>query len=310
MKMPDVVVVGAHGCGAAVCRVHHMPVAGETIEAWNYHIIRDGGKGSLQAMVIGKYGGNVAFIGKLGTDSRSDIGISWLVEHHLNIDFLVRTEDYKKNNGAGIMMVDDNGDNVIVNVKGEVKYLTFAEAKPGIDAFRDSKVFITGFEIPIETALESAKLAKEYGMFTVLNPSPLPHDMPENLNFIDLIIPNETESKKMLGIPLNEQVKPEFLAQNLIDTYGVKSVIITLGSKGAMYYDERQTISVSSLKVTPNHSIGAGDCFLGSYVFSRFIENKGIRDSMEWASHAAAISVSRPGSLDSFPTKEEIENSF
>ena len=156
---PDVVVVGAHGCGAGVCRVHHMPVAGETIEAWDYHIIRDGGKGSHQAMVIGKYGGSAAFIGKLGTDTRSDIGISWLVEHHLNIDHLVRSEDYKKHNGAGIMMIDDNGDNVIVNVKGEIKYLTFDEARPGIDAFRDAEVFITGFEVPLDTALRSARLA-------------------------------------------------------------------------------------------------------------------------------------------------------
>ena len=307
---PDVVVVGAHGCGAGVCRVHHMPVAGETIEAWDYHIIRDGGKGSHQAMVIGKYGGSAAFIGKLGTDTRSDIGISWLVEHHLNIDHLVRSEDYKKHNGAGIMMIDDNGDNVIVNVKGEIKYLTFDEARPGIDAFRDAEVFITGFEVPLDTALRSARLAKQYGMFTVLNPSPLPHEQLPRLDFIDLIIPNQTESKTMLGLPAEEEVPPEILAQKLISAYGMGSVIITLGAAGAMYHDGRETIFVPSLRIEPVSSIGAGDCFLGSYVFSRFHERKSIRDAMEWAAHAAAISVSRPGSLDSFPTKEEVDSSF
>ena len=307
---PDVVIVGAHGCGAGVCRVHHMPKPGETIEAWDYHIIRDGGKGSHQAMVIGKYGGKAAFIGKLGTDTRSDLGITWLQEHHLNIDHLVRSADYKKHNGAGIMMIDDNGDNVIVNVKGEVKYLTFDEAKPGIDAFRDAAVFITGFEIPLETAMKSARLAKEYGMFTILNPSPIPSEPLGMLDHFDLIIPNESESKKMLGLPTDEDISPEILAQGLMENYGVGSVIVTLGARGAMYHDSGETIYVPSLKIDPVSSIGAGDCFLGSYVYSRFIEKKPIRNALEWAAHAAAISVSRPGSLDSFPTKEEVDASF
>ena len=306
MTAPQIISLGYHGCGARTVRVHHIPRVGETVRAWDYQVIKDGGKGSHQAMVVGKLGGSVGFIGKNAKDEQSDIGVSWLPEHNVDISKLIRVE--YKGRGNGLILIDDDGNNVIISVDDIRKELRFDEVEPLIRDWKDAEVFMTQFEIPLDTALNGAKLAKELGMFTILNPSPAPAEPVGDLSYIDLLVPNETEAKVLLGLDLDTYADPDEMARALSEKFRVPAVLMTLGDAGALYYDKENLFHAAPIKVDAVDPIGAGDTFLGSFVFAHWVKGKSIEDALNWANHAAALGVSRPGSIPSFPTYEEVED--
>jgi ribokinase len=300
---PDVIVLGHHGCGGNRVRVHHMPVPGETIVAWDNQMIKDGGKGSHQAIVISRLGGKAAFIGKIGSDEQSEISKGWLVEDGVNIKYLLRSG--LRLPQAGLIMVDDDGVNTIIMVEGVRNTLTFEEVKPGIEDFKSAKIFITNFEIPIRTALEGAKLAKTFGMMTILNPAPAPTEQIGELDFIDIIIPNEPEAKSMAGMNLNMEFDPLEASIRIRQKYKVGTVIITLGADGVFGFNGENAWRVPSVPVLAINSTGAGDAFIGSFAWSLLAGNN-IPEAMKWGNYYAALSVTKEGTIVSFPKLEEV----
>lgn len=301
---PDIVVLGHHGCGTSIVRVHHIPVAGETITAFDSQHVKDGGKGSHQAIVINRLGGNAAFIGKIGSDEMSEASREWLVEDGVNIQHLLRSD--QKVPKAGLIMVDDNGVNTIVGVKGVRHTLTFEEVKPCIEDFKSAKMFITGFEIPEKVALASAKLAKDLGMFVILNPAPAPEEPMGVLDYVDVIIPNETEAKSIVGIDLHADFDPLEVCKKIIEMYKVGAVIITMGGNGVFGYDGVHSWSFPPIPVAVVNTTGAGDAFIGSFAWALF-NGKSMPEAMEWGNYYAALSVTQEGTITSFPYLKEVE---
>ena len=61
-----------------------------------------------------------------------------------------------------------------------------------------------------------------------------------------------------------------------------------------------------SKKVDSVDTTAAGDSFVGAMVTS-IVEGKTIAEAIEFASFAAALTVTKPGAQYSLPTKEEVE---
>jgi ribokinase len=303
---PDIVVLGYHGVGGNAVRVHHVPVIGETITAWDFHFHKDGGKGSHQAMVINRLGGRSAFIGKIGTDERSEVARQWLLEDGVNLEHLLRSDQISPI--IGLKMIDDNGDNAIVSIKGEVQdELTFTEAKPCIEDFKSANIFITGFEIPVKTALEGAKLAKQLGMVTILNPAPARDESMGDLDYIDIFIPNESEAKSIAGIDLHADFHPDELMVRIKEKYKVGTVIITAGRHGVYGFDGINSWRILPIPVEVIDTTGAGDAFIGGFAFSLSKGNE-IAKAIEFGNYVAALSVTRYGTIPAFPSLSEVED--
>lgn len=300
--IPDVVALGHHGNGGNRARVHHIPIAGETITAWDFKVLKDGGKAAHQAIVVGRLGGRAAFIGKKGTSALEDRSIGWLVENNVDTRHIIRQECGEPH--PGLILIDDAGANTIIMMEGVSQTLTFSEVKPHLAAFAGAKIFITCFEIPVETALQSAKFAKDMGMVTVLNPSPMPERLDERLDYIDIVIPNELEAQTMAGPDAIGQT-PEESARKIKERYGIKHVIITLGGNGIFYFDGEKGFSIEGIPVDVVNTTGAGDCFAGTLIWA-LSEGKPIMDAIKLGNRAAAFSVTLDGTIDSFPTLKEM----
>ncbi len=50
-----VIVLNSHGVGQ-FCRIKRLPVLGESLRAWDWHIPNDGGKGSNVSVALGRLG--------------------------------------------------------------------------------------------------------------------------------------------------------------------------------------------------------------------------------------------------------------
>ncbi len=299
----EIVVVGSHAPGIFV-RVKRIPKAGETVIGWDFHEPKDGGKGSNQAIAAALLEGKTSFVGCFGRDRIGDEGEKWLKEVGVDTTWLKRHDNVTS--GVGFILLDENGVPAMVTSMGANEELTKEYVEKAINAMPSSKVMLTQFEIPIEVALHAAKIAKEMGMISVVNPGPAPEKPVYGLGSATILIPNETEAQILLGQEPGDKYDAEKLAKDLREKYNIPIVIITLGEEGFVGMDSEGSWEQAALKVNVVDTSGAGDVFCSALAVA-IINGKSIRDASGWACKVASLSVTKPGTIPAYPTLEEVK---
>ena len=170
--------------------------------------------------------------------------------------------------------------------------------------FADCDAVLTQFETTLEAVLASKELAAKYGKPFILNPAPYV-PVPEGLfDGVDLVTPNETEAEQFTGIKV-ETVEDCRRAAAKFFEMGVKSVVITLGVRGAYFTDGEQEMVVPSIRVKAVETTGAGDAFNGGLA-TAIAEGLPMETALQFATCTAALSVTRLGSSQFMPRREEI----
>ena len=160
-------------------------------------------------------------------------------------------------------------------------------------------------ESPIESVLAAAKIAHQHQTMVALNPAPARELPDELLTLVDIITPNETEAEKLTGIAVKNDDDAAKAAQALHNK-GIKTVIITLGSRGVWASVEGKGQRVPGFKVEAVDTIAAGDTFNGALI-TALLEEKPLADAIRFAHAAAAIAVTRKGAQPSVPWRDEID---
>ena len=278
-----------------------IPTTGETILGDSYNI-GPGGKGCNQAIAISRLGGKVNFISKLGDDDYGKLAIDKLKKDNIDTSNIIISNKHKTG-VAGIHVDRNTGKNAITVVRGAPSTLTTKEIDTNL--IKQSKIFLTQLEIPIEVTLHCLKAAKEYGLINILNPAPACKLSEDFFKLVDYFTPNETEAEFYTGVKINDENDAKICAKKLINM-GIKKVIITLGEKGLFYSDGKEEIY---MKATPDIAVdttGAGDAFNGGLAFSLFKE-RSIRECLELANKVAGISTTKLGAGDAMPYISDIK---
>jgi ribokinase len=299
----EIIVVGSHAPGIFV-RVNRIPKAGETVIGWDFHEPKDGGKGSNQAIAAALLEGKTAFVGCFGKDRIGDLGEEWLKEVGVDTTWLLRHETVSS--GVGFILLDDNGVPAMVTSMGANKEITKEYVEKALRDMPKAKVMLTQFEMPIDVALHAAKVAKELGMISIVNPGPAPENPIFDLSSASILIPNETEAQILLGLEPGSEFDAENLATQLRSKYEIPIVIITLGGDGIVGVDDQGTWVEPALKVDVVDTSGAGDVFCSALAVG-ITNGKSIREASVWACKVASISVTKPGTIPAYPTYQEVK---
>ena len=91
-----------------------------------------------------------------------------------------------------------------------------------------------------------------------------------------------------------------------ISSKGIKTVIITMGAKGALAYENNKFTHIPAFKVEAVDTTAAGDTFCGGLCVA-LSEGKNLKDAIIFASKASSISVTRMGAQVSIPLRKEIQ---
>lgn len=145
------------------------------------------------------------------------------------------------------------------------------------------------------------------GKTVILNPAPAPvNGIPEKVYaMVDYITPNETELRKLTGIPADSLSDIKKAGEVLLGK-GVKNVIVTLGSQGAMVINSEMAKQFRPPDIKVVDTTAAGDVFNAAIAVS-LTEKNSIEDAVMFANIASTISVSRKGAQSSIPSREEVE---
>jgi ribokinase len=300
----DVVVLNSHGVGQ-YANTEKMPEWGETLRVTNWHIDQDGGKGTNVSVALGRLGLKTAYIGKVGRDPWGDLGEKWMNDAGVDTTYLYRSDEVAT--GTGLILIGPDGQNTIIDGDSSSVALTLEEVKSALKAMADSRLLITGFEIPEEIAQEGARYAKDLGIVTVLNPSPLPQKFLGKLDYIDFLFLNEVEGRFILGLPRDTTCSPGEIVRQIRDRYQCRTVIMTLGAKGAIGLDQESSWEVPPLSVEKVvNSAGAGDGFLAASM-AKWLMGNDIRASTRWAAGYSALSVTIQGTIPAYRPLAEVE---
>ncbi len=106
-----------------------------------------------------------------------------------------------------------------------------------------------------------------------------------------MIKPNEYEMQRLTGRTLKTEGDYVRSAKSLV-VQGIKIVVISLGSRGALFVTATESFHVSTPRVTVKSKVGAGDSLIGGFLFG-LIKNFGIREAAKLGVAASTSSVMR-----------------
>ena len=293
--MKNVLVVGSLNADLVIY-TSKIPKPGETIKGEKFEI-NCGGKGANQAIAVSKLGGNVKMLGCVGNDSNGEMLLNHCKSYGVDVSAIKKREC---NTGVAVITVS-NGDNSIILDSGANNLVSEELIDQNIELFKWADYCLFQFEIPVDTVLYGAKLAKSLKKTVIINPAPMCDFPDELLEYTDIITPNETECSSMLGREVTDYKE----AIKEIVNMGVKTVIVTLGSKGSVYNDGEKIKTRDVVKSKVVDTTAAGDTFVAA-VINSLAEGKNINEAVEFATYASSITVSKPGASKSIPNYDEV----
>lgn len=298
-KTPRILVVGSFVMDLIV-GADRFPEEGESVIG-NHFSMASGGKGANQAVQAARLGARVDMVGKVGNDDFGTRLIESAADAGVDVSRVLRSAD-KPSAIGNVQLANKNGQSVnrICVVPG-----ANMDIKPEDIAFLSEEIskydmVILQFEIPMEINIAVARLAYEHGVAVMVNTAPFAPIPDELLPLISYISPNEHEASLLTGIDVTDVESAKIAAEKLLGS-GVKNVIITLGSRGALFANKDEVFFSPSVKgVNAVDPTAAGDSFVGAFctaTCSGLVPEK----AMAFANCTAAVTVSHMGAQPSLP---------
>ncbi len=296
-----IVVVGSSNVDL-IMKMDHLPEKGETVTDAVFMQVY-GGKGANQAVAAARAGGDVVFVSCVGEDAYTP----QMVKNYQSDKIDTRFIFYEKNiaSGHALIMIGGDGENIISVAPGANNLLLPKKIDLATSIFDDTELIVMQFEIPEETIKYVIDLANRKNIPVLWNVAPARKFDFSYIPKVNILVLNEVEAGFLASVPVANETDAEKAAQILVKK-GVEKVIITLGAKGAFVLTKDEKVSVPSYKVEAVDTTAAGDTFCGTFAVA-LAEKKSLKESLQFASAAAAISVTRMGAQPSAPTRKEID---
>lgn len=256
-SLARVVVVGSF-ITDLVFRTSRRPQRGETIIGLEFGLFT-GGKGYNQALAAARLGAQVTMVGRLGQDLFGELFMASLHKEGIDARFVKR--DPTAGTGVACPVIDESqGDNSIIIVPRANMNLSPDDVDAAAEAIAAADVVMMQLEIPLETVIYTARLARRGRAKVILNPAPARPLPAEIFSLIDVITPNEIEAQQLSGIDAGE-ADGALAAARRIAGLGTPRVVLTLGSRGALMLDPQDTLELPAFPVQVVDPTAAGDAF-------------------------------------------------
>ena len=313
-----------------VNRVGVHPKPGETVPGLGLSY-NPGGKGANQAVAVARNGGTVRMLAAVGDDTFSATLLNHLAAEGIDTSWIER---YSGPAGMAFITVDGHGENTIIVEGGANAQLSVAKVDAAVSTgvLEGVGTLVVQNEVPSAVTLHAMQVAKKAGAQVVFNPAPVTGVTLEWLRDVDIVVVNETEAEALSGVPLGHAENVVDWVAHVIQVFldaGAQSAVVTLGGQGSVYGMRvspfTQGVSDRSVKVGQEtfrrnglflvcqsafsvpvvDTTAAGDTFVGAFT-AEHSKTGDIAWSLQYASAAAALAVTKPGAQTSVPTKDEV----
>lgn len=272
-----------------VARVDRFPLPGESLIA-NSSMTSAGGKGANQAVAALKSGANVHYIGKIGEDAFGPFAREYLKSVGFDALTLLST-DKRPSGNALIFVAEGEGDaeNMISVDPGANMTITDEEIARCVPSIECADVLLVQLENNISAIEQVISIGRRNNALVILNPAPWQPIDNAILKKVDLVTPNATEAQFMTGVEVTDYDSAG-KAATLLHERGCQSVIITMGSQGALLSEAGVKTIIPLFPSQPKDTTGAGDAFNGALA-AKLANGESTADAARFASAYASVSV-------------------
>lgn len=311
-----------------------VPDAGETFRA-NHFETHMGGKGLNQTIAVARLKKDnserpVRMVGNVGADSFGKELLQTLKDNGVDVDSVGVWPDVKTG-VATILVEQQSGQNRIMITAGANGKTTYTGSElAGIFSEQETNssgsYIVFQHEIPDPCSVMHWLKTNRPASEIVFNPSPFQPLREEDWAVIDVLVVNEIEALQIVQSVYSQEqlqfyeaaISSDFVEgykrlalefqKRLVSQRGSATVIITLGSHGALFASKEhpEVGYVPAERVDKVvDTTAAGDTFLGGVV-SQLHQGVPLEDTIEFSSVASSLTIQRKGAADSIPAYSEV----
>ena len=279
-QKPRILVVGSFVMDV-IATTEQVPGPGQTVYGKSFHTA-PGGKGANQALQCARLGAEVTMVGCVGDDLFGRQLLEPLQNAGVDTSHVIVRSDCHSGVGHVTLAVSGHtAQNRIIVIPGANLTLKASEVSWLREQIAEYDLVLLQLEIPLEVNLAVARFAREAGVPAILNPAPAAE--------LD-----DTLDADLRAIAAALRAK------------GVAHTVITLGGFGSAVAEPSGPRYIPCVRMEHvADPTAAGDSFVGALSVGLSI-GLSADDALTFASHTAAITVSRLGAMPSLPMLDEV----
>lgn len=276
------------------------------------------------AAAVAKFGGNSIMLTKLGVDGFGDHILETVEPLGVDISNVKRTR--KANTALAFVSLKENGERDFSFYRNPSADMLLDPSEIDEEIFKDGGLLhfcsVSLIDAPIKEAHRKAiEFAEKNGCIISFDPNvrlPLwnsPEECREAiLEFLPLsnIVKISDEELEFITGIKDENEALNFLLQGKVEV-----IIYTKGTDGAEFITKKNRVFSSSFKVEAQDTTGAGDSFIGSFLYQVAegnytleqlinLENEKIEEILTFSNATAALTVCKKGAIGALPNKGEV----
>jgi len=239
----------------------------------------------------------------LGRDMFGELAVEVLKRENLFSDSIRQLSDI--HTGCGFVTLLKNGENMITIDPGANREMKSDMIYEDEEIIKSAKVVMAQLEIPDEPVETVLKLGNKHNCINILDPAPTRRLKASVLEYVDILTPNETEAKVLLGYPPDTDLTINELAEGLLEL-DIQTILITRGAEGVLLVNQDKIVEIPAPEITSVDPTGAGDCFNGNLAYA-LSEGWSIEKAVKRAVYAGAYCAEYLGVIDGLPIKNELD---
>lgn len=266
-----------------------------------------GGSGTNVIVQLARLGAECGYICKVGDDEIGKGILNSLLEEKIDVDKVI-VEPGKISLHTEIV-IDHEGSKFIMLNMGDAA-LSLRSDETDLNYLTQAEVFYTDL-FPKEAAIDGLKAAKQAGKITVFNMQTgletmeslgiTKEDILQVLQYVDIFAPCRN------GLYAITETTDLLECREVLRNYCHGVLLFTLGKKGAVAFDEKDAIyQVNSLDVDAVDTTGAGDSFIGGFIYSYLLKKESLNTALEFATACAAYTCTGLGARYT-PTLNQVQ---
>ena len=256
-----------------VAKMDCFPQAGQTVLGNSLELF-PGGKGANQCVAAARLGGDVEMVGMLGRDANGDTFRKILREEGIGSRYVFSCD---KPTAVAQVQIDAAGQNRICVIPSANYAFGWEELEKADAILKSTEMVVLQLEMRWDVTKEIIRRAHGYGAKVLLNPSP--------------------------AFQLENEVLAA--AKELVRS-GVKNIVATLGSRGALIANAAGCERIAGYKVKAVDTVAAGDSFNGALAVA-LTEGETLEQAFRFANAMGALTVQKKGAIPSLHSRAEVE---
>lgn len=260
-----------------------------------------GGKGANQSIILARSDISTILIAAIGDDTQAN-QLSERLDTEPVVPRLIQIPNTASD--SSIIIKDGTGKNVIVTTVDCARSLKVSDVEQRMTDAASGDLLVLQGNLELAITKQIIATARKRGMKIVLNPSPFENGAELLLADLDTLFVNQHEAYQITGC------EGPVAVQKLLE-FGIKTVILSMGEKGALLGTASEVLSVPAQACHVVDSTGAGDTLQSVAIASAILRRSCIDlVALKIAAKAAALTVSRHGATAAFPTQTELKSLF